>query len=286
MHVSKNFFIIVNYNSGSNILACIHSILQSQDVHPLIIVIDNASRDNSLEECRLKYPGLIYIYNTHNIGFASAANLGARYALERSATTITFCNPDAILSDTCTSLLIDAVTTKKLFIASPLIYKHDSSTIWFSGGKIDFLRFRTTHHKFQKATPAIISTTDYITGCVMTVHVDVFRKIGLFDERFFLYYEDADFSLRAKNEHFVLGIVTNAKAFHRELSENTKDTKTYFLVLSGLLFFEKHTRGLKKLWFLLHFKMRQIKNNFDLKKNKPLALSVYKAFRDYESFSK
>ncbi len=284
MHLLKHFFIIVNYNSGNNILSSVQSILQSRDIHPHIIIIDNASRDNSLEECRLKYPGLIYIYNTHNIGFASAANLGARYALERNASTITFCNPDAVLSENCASLLIHSVMEKNIGIASPLIFRNDT-TIWFASGKIDFLRCRTTHSFSLKIAPSINYSTDYITGCVMTVHADVLKKIGLFDERFFLYYEDADLSLRAKKAHFTLGIVTSAKAFHKEISENTKDAKTYFLVLSGLLFFQKHAHGLYKLWFLLQFNLRKIKNHFDRNKKLPLAQSVYKAFCDYESFS-
>ncbi|MEA3322780.1 MAG: hypothetical protein U9Q12_01015, partial [Patescibacteria group bacterium] len=109
----------------------------------------------------------------------------------------------------------------------------------------------------------------------------VFEKIGLFDENFFLYYEDADFSLRAKNNNFTLGVVPQAHAYHKEISENNIDQKTYFLVLSGLIFFEKHTHGIKKFWFHIHTTLRKIKNYFYCKKNKPFARSVRKAYHDY-----
>ena len=279
----KHFFIIVNYNSGDNIIHCIHSILQSRNIHPLIIIVDNASRDNSLEECKIKFPNFVYIYNTHNIGFGAAANVGTRYALERGATTITFCNPDVVLDKNCAQNLIASIQSQKVHIVSPAIYRENTyKNIWFCGGMINYFTCRATHRKACAKTAAALDlSTDYITGCVMTVHASVFTKIGLFDEKFFLYYEDADLSVRARTAGFTLAIVPSALAYHHEVSENDKESKTYFLVLSGLLFFHKHSHGIMQLWFYCHFYLRRIKNYFERKKNMPLALSVYRAYCDY-----
>ncbi len=277
---NKHYFVIVNYNSGVHIIDCINSIVQSQNINPSIIIVDNASRDNSLENCKSRFPNLVYIYNSHNIGFAAGANTGARLALEHGATTVTFCNPDAIIEKTCANLLISSITHNKADIVSPVIYKKSSQNIWFSGGHISFFHMRATHTN-PLPVKTILTDIDYISGCVMTVSSSVFEKIGLFDEKFFLYYEDADFSLRAKDNDFTLGIVPQAHAYHSELSENNKEQKTYFLVLSGLIFFKKHTSGIKKLWFHIHTSLRKIKNYFDCKKNKPLACSVRKAYHDY-----
>ena len=285
MEEKRHFFVIVNYNGGSHIIHCIHSILQSKKLHPLIIIVDNASTDQSLEQCKIKYPNLIYIYNTHNIGFAAAANIGTRYALERSATTVTYCNPDAYITPDCAYQLIKAVEKKNVAIVSPLILDGSHQKHWFCGGKIDFFRFRATHTCSTKNHLSHIIPSDYISGCVMTISSQVYAKIGLFDERFFLYYEDADISLRARNNGFVIGIVPQAQAFHKEISEEQKDTKTYFLVLSGLLFFDKHTHGLQKIWFHIHYRLRKLKNDRDRKKTSPLAQSVYKAFLDYEKIT-
>ncbi len=284
MQNKKHYFIIVNYNSGTNIIECINSILRSKKIHPYIIVVDNASKDNSLENCKKHFPNLIYIYNTHNIGFAGGVNIGLRFALEREAATITLCNPDAIIDSECATKLISTILTKKADIISPVIYKYNSPDIWFAGGDISYKKMRATHthikNDFQNQS---ILTTDYNTGCVMTINPRVFKQIDLFDEKFFLYYEDADFSLRAKNAGFILGILPTAKAWHKEVSEQENKQKTYFLVFSGLLFFEKHTTGLKKIWFLINLKLRKIKNYFDLKKNKPLSQQVHKAYLDYAS---
>jgi GT2 family glycosyltransferase len=281
-YTKKHYFIIVNYNSGDYIIDCIDSIMQSQNIRPYIIVVDNASRDNSLESCKLQFPNLTYIYNSHNIGFAAGANIGARLALEKGASTVTFCNPDAVLEKTCANLLISTITSRNIDILSPVIYKENTNDIWFSGGHISFSKMKTTHTN-PLPTTDLITDIDYITGCVMTVSADVFNKIGLFDENFFLYYEDADFSLRAKKANLKLGVLPQAHAYHTEISEQNKDQKTYFLVLSGLIFFNKHTPGFKKLWFKVHTTLRKIKNYFDCKKNKPLAHSVRKAYQDYAS---
>ena len=281
--MKKHYFVIVNYNSGTDLINCVESILYSDNITPHIIIVDNASRDGSLEECKARFPKFTYIYNTHNIGFAAGANIGVRYALERSAATITFCNPDATIDKGCAHALISAVTSKKVDIVSPIIYKHNTSDHWFSGGKISFFKMRATHeHISKKQNAQSIISTDYITGCVMTVSAHIFQKISLFDEDFFLYYEDADLSLRAQNAGFTLGIIPSAKAHHKEVSEQTNPQKTYFLVLSGLKFFDKHTQGLNRLWFHTHLALRKMKNNFDLKKNKPLAKQVHKAYEDFE----
>lgn len=283
MHNAKDFFVIVNYNSGHNIISCIQSILSSKGPQPTIVVVDNASRDNSLEECKSRFPKAIYIYNSHNIGFAAAANIGARYALERNARTVTFCNPDVILHKNCISYILHAIENGA-DIVSPIIYKDISrKEIWFAGGTVDFKKMRAIHKKFSD--PLSTPPNAFISGCVMTVAAPVFQKIGLFDERFFLYYEDADFSLRAQKNDFTLRIAKDAYAFHKEVSEENKEIKTYFLVLSGLFFFSKHSYGIKKIYFHIHHILRKIKNYFDRKRNTPLAESVHKAFIDYKQRS-
>ena len=202
--MDKHYFVIVNYNSGSDLINCVESILYSDNITPHIIIVDNASRDGSLEECKSRFPKFTYIYNTHNIGFAAGANIGTRYALERSAVTVTYCNPDAILDTKCADILTSTVEAQKVDIASPLIYKHDSSTHWFSGGNISFFKMRATHRNIsKKQSDKFLISTDYITGCVMTVSASVFEKISLFDEDFFLYYELLYFYIYEAHEAYL-----------------------------------------------------------------------------------
>jgi hypothetical protein len=126
--------------------------------------------------------------------------------------------------------------------------------------------------------------TDYITGCAMLVRAEVFRKIGLFDEDFFLYWEDVDFSLRTKKAGFKSMVVSNSWVYHAEQSERENKNKLYWLVFSGLLFFKKNTPWFLKPWIALYICMRKIKNTQDIfwKKNEHAEM-VKKAYVDFKN---
>ena len=280
---STHFFIIVNYNAGADLITCVRSILASRAVTPQIVIVDNASTDTSLRDCQKSFPHLHYIRNTHNSGFGAAANRGMRHALHSGAQTLTLCNPDAVIDPNCMHRIYTAMREHSVHIASPVIYRDaDHTDVWFAGGTLHWWRMRAVHTPHTSLPDVPVCTdTDYITGCVMTIDRLVCEKIGLFDERFFLYYEDADISVRAQKSGFTLGVVTNAHAVHAEVSENTPAHKTYFLVLSGLIFFRKHTRGIRTIYFYLHFALRRLKNFCDRLRKKPLSSTVNNAFRDY-----
>lgn len=281
----KHFFIIVNYNGGDHIISAIQSILLSKNISPHIIIVDNNSSDNSLEKCKMLFPDIIYISHEKNTGFASAANTGMRYAYKNSAATITLLNPDALLDQKCMSRIIQKTQNLDPCIASPIIFEDEKkSKVWFSGGKIDFIRMRAIH-KTPKNLSKPLPENSFISGCVMTISRGIIDTIGFFDEGFFLYYEDADFSLRAQKNNLELYIVENAYAYHKELSEKTPEKKTYYLVFSGLLFFKKHAENIQKPYFFIYTKLRKIKNDLDRKNKKSLSYIVHEAFNDFKKRS-
>ncbi|PID51636.1 MAG: hypothetical protein CR954_00770 [Candidatus Moraniibacteriota bacterium] len=248
-----------------------------------IIVVDNHSTDTSLRDCQKRFPSCIYIRCTKNHGFARGANRGAREALDRGADTVTFCNPDAVLDPLCMTRLYKALHRHPDSIVTPHIYtditRHKT---WFCGGHIDFWRMRAVHtHPCNTTQP--LGKNAFLSGCVLTVPQSVFARIGFFDERFFLYYEDVDFSLRAHNAGIALRIVPDAYAYHAEVSEDHKERKTYHLVLSGLRFFEKHAHNrVQKCYFALYFALRRLYNRIKGIHNNPLRTAVHRAYNDFE----
>ena len=187
--------------------------------------------------------------------------------------------------------------SEKIGVFSPIILKSNSKDIWFAGGKINWFRMRTQHitHNSQLATHNIknkirkipnskfqILNSDYITGCAMLIKKEVFKKTGLLDENFFLYYEDADFCVRAKREGFRSAVVTDAKIKHYEKSEENKKAKTYWLVVSGVYFFQKNSPWFLKPWIAIYLIMRKMKNKTDIDggKGSELAKEVARAYND------
>jgi GT2 family glycosyltransferase len=278
------FIVVLNFNGKDTLVNCLSSLYQSNYPEFEVVVVDNNSSDGSFEQARRLFSRARFIKNSSNLGFSKGNNIGIRYALEKFADYILVLNNDTLVEKTVLSKLAEVMEKNpRVGISSPLIFSADSK-IWFAGGQIDWLRMKAYH--LVKTRSAIPYKTQYISGCAMFIKKDVFKKIGLFDERFFLYYEDADFSVRARKAGFGLLVVPEASLQHFEKSNYANAFKIYWLVLSGLLFFRINASFLRKIWIVFYVLMRRAKNFYDLvfSKNK-IAISVHKAYRDFKKVS-
>lgn len=279
------FVIVLNYNGKQFLNPCLASIFQSDWPNLDVVVVDNNSIDGSFEAAKEKFSRVHFIKNSSNLGFSRGNNVGIRYALEQFADYVFLLNNDTLINNTTISDLVQAAEqTPDCAIFSPLILTSDRTNVWFSGGKINWLKMRAEHTLFEKkVTPY---ETEYLSGCAMLIRKKVFEKIGLFDERFFLYYEDVDFSLRAKRNSLGLCLIPSITIFHAEQSNKINPEKTYWLVLSALIFFRQHSSFLQRIWQILFLRLRKIKNFFTLKfKPNATALQVKKAYTDFAKIS-
>lgn len=276
---SRIYIVIVNYNGGQHLLTCLRSIFESYQ-RAEVVIVDNASRDQSLEQCKKAYPKLHYIYNTHNVGFAAGVNIGMRFALEHGAETVILVNPDAVLAKDTIGLLDEALQETSVGLAVPVIYDGEGSCVWFAGGTIDFKNQKVQHDTLIESDQPY--NVGFATGCVLAIDQKTCEKVGLFDERFFLYYEDADYSWRVSKNDLDIKLVPQAKVWHSEISELDMPQKTYFLVLSGLLFFEKHAQGVKKLTVFGRIFARYVYSVYKITFfPSEITRAVHKAFKDF-----
>ena len=283
----KVFIIILNYNGADVLPACLDSVYKLNYPNKEVVVVDNNSSDNSFEEARKKFRNFHFIKNSHNAGFASGNNVAIKWALEKMADYIFLLNNDTIIKGDALIKMVNIMErSTELGIISPTIYQEKSKRIWFAGGKINWLKMRTEHKKNKNnceiidKNKTLLLNTDYITGCAMLIRKNVFSEIGLFDEKFFLYYEDADFSYRAKQEGFNLGVASQATVFHFEKSTKNPN-KIYWLVLSGILFFKKNSPWFYKPWIIFYLFLRKLKNTYIVRKEKTeISLKIKKAFQD------
>ncbi len=278
---SKVFVIILNYNGKDTIKACLDSIYKSDYPDFEVVVVDNASRDGSFEVAKNYFSRAHFILNEKNIGFAAGNNVAIRFALEKFADYIFLFNNDATIEKNTLSKLVSAAESdEKTGILSPVIYKPDGE-VWFAGGRIKWLKMRTEH--LAETHNCAFLRTDFISGCAMLIKKEVFREIGLLDEKYFLYYEDADFCLRAGRKRFKCAVIPSARAIHFEKSGRNMENKTYWLVLSGLIFFKKNASLIFRPWIGFYLILRRIKNWLDVKNKKnKISLAVQKAYRDYK----
>ena len=282
----KVFVIVLNYNGGELLRGCLRSVFQLDYPNFEVVLVDNASTDGSLEMAKESFSRAHIIRSDQNRGFSAGNNLGIRFALEKMTDFVFLLNPDALMEkNTLTHLIETAENNPQAGILSPVIFQDQSEKIWFAGGRIEWSKMRATH--LQKITSENHYQSEYLSGCAMLVRKDVFKKIGLLDEDYFLYYEDTDFSFRASQSGFQLLVVPKTKVFHFEKSENNLAFKTYWLVFSGLLFFNKNATTFTKIWLKFYLLGRKMKNWRELRKGgHPLAETVKRAYNDYTQWKR
>lgn len=280
----KVFIVILNYNGKEVIKKCLASVFKIDYPNFEVVIVDNNSMDGSFEIAKSTFSRASFIKNEENLGFSAGNNIGIRFAVERMADYVLILNPDTeVEKDFLKKLVEEGEKNSQAGILSPVIFKGETREIWFSGGKIKWLRMKSKHEKDIKKKESY--ETEFISGCSMLIKAEVFKKNGLFDENFFLYWEDADFSIRARRAGFKNVVVSASWVYHSEESEKNNKNKIYWLVFSGLLFFKKNTPFLLRLWIAVFVFLRKLKNKgafLRKRKNQEIAKMVRKAYLDFD----
>lgn len=226
----KVFIVILNWNGQKDTLACLNSLKNLDYSNFKIILIDNASTDNSVGVFKSQIPNfknkITLIENKDNLGFPAGNNVGIKYALKNNAEYVLLLNNDTVVDKDFLKEIVAAGEKNVLIgILGPKIYFFDDpKRIWFAGGKFNWIS-GSSHIGFgeiDKGQFEISKEVNFITGCAMLIKKEVFEKIGFLDGRFFLYYEDTDFCLRAKKRGFKCLFAPRAKIFHKIPLENLK----------------------------------------------------------------
>lgn len=139
MENNSNFpkvsIIIVNWNGKEDTLKCIESVLQTDYPNYNIIVVDNASTDDSVKYLKEKYPEIIYLENKENLGWTGGNNTGMEYAIKNGADYCFLLNNDIILDKNCLKELIRiAKSNKRIGFVVPKVYYHDNPKKIYSAG--------------------------------------------------------------------------------------------------------------------------------------------------------
>src|SRR5665647_17768 len=221
--------IVLNYNGDMCLSSCLASLDQLAYPNKEIIVVDNGSSDDSFSRAEASFPQFTFVRNGKNEGFAKGMNIGMRLAFLHNADWCLLFNYDAeIDTQALSSLMVVAQKYPHAGLLSPMIYEKGSDRLWFGKGRIQFLRMRATHE--APSPEELVSESyrsEFLTGCALLIKKEVALTIGLLDERFFLYYEDADYSLQETEAGFENLVVPRARVWHSEESK-ANPRKTYF----------------------------------------------------------
>lgn len=280
----KVFFVIVNYNGEEVLEDCLRSVFSSEYLNFEVVVVDNASSDASMCIVKKFFPKAHCLFQGENRGFAGGSNVGIRFALEHKAEYIFLLNNDAIIKKDTIAVLARYAKNDPRGVFSPLVLSSENpERVWFCGGHIDWFRMRATHRKnFLVKTERI--SAEYLSGCALFIPKGAFYEVGLLDEEYFLYYEDADWCFRAREAGYRLWVVTKARVIHTEQSETKNPLKIYFLVLSGILFFHKNAKGYRRWWLSFYLRIRIWKNRLEKTFHLGDSITVHNVYNAYADF--
>ncbi len=285
----KVAIIVVNYKGFKETIDCLKSLFELDYPNFNIIVIENSSPNNSFEKIRnflkrltpdSKRLRIRLIKSKENLGFAGGCNLGIKKAEKLGADYFLLLNPDTTVEPDFLKKLIKvavkpesykAIKTKvkkgeKLGFLGPRIFYEDKETVYSNGGFINKKLTGAILKDHGKAKKELNNSnepfiTNYITGTALLLSKKVLKDIGLMDESYFLYYEDSDWAIKAREKNYFHVIVPSAIIYHKgyHAIEYLSFNYIYYLTRNGYFLAWKNGNLWKKNFVVFYSIYKLIK---------------------------
>jgi GT2 family glycosyltransferase len=242
-------YIIVTYNSADFIGSCLDSIdaQKSGYIKTEIIIVDNASTDSTAEMAKKQFPDLTLKENRENVGFAAAVNQAVSLS---TGGYILLLNPDTIikenflekyfsfLKNTSDASIVGVKLVDENNKHQPSAWKKISLLTIF----IEMLFPYNLSIRLVTKSPETPRQVDNVSGACMLVRRDAFEKLNGFDTRFFLYYEEIDFCMRATQKGYKVYYNPDIEVCHFIAKSSSENRESFFfnLYYNKLLFIKKH----------------------------------------------
>ena len=249
--------VILNWNNSQDTIECLSSVFEIQYDNYFVIIVDNGSTDGSIDRIYQAYPNIELLSLATNTGYAFGNNAGISRAITLGAEYILILNNDTIVSLSCLKELISvAVTNKIIGMVGPKMYCMDPPGTLYSKGSFVLWKQAKTFHRgmFQQETlhsgDEFPDKVDYIAGCGVLVSKQLIDEIGVFNEDFFLNYEDAEWGIRAQRFGYEVWYVPKAILWHKISSTLglSSPANTYYMTRNSLRFFWMNSTGVIR-WY-------------------------------------
>jgi GT2 family glycosyltransferase len=223
------------------------SIEQQTYTNFVVYCVDNASTDDSVEQCRARGDRYTVIENNRNVGVAAGNNIGTKAAIADGCEFVLFLNNDVLFGPELFAQLVEGLSSHHCSMTTPLAYYHDRpNVIWAAGGYFQrWFGYRCLHYGDGELDQGQYSTSrrvQYTPTCCVLVRRSLFSTVGMMDERYFAYWDDTDFMLRAYLRGEILYLISDAKLWHKvsSLIGISSPFRTRFAHRNHALYGHKH----------------------------------------------
>lgn len=243
--------IILNWNAATTTIRCVQNIVAWKHLQPKIVVVDNASTDNSRELIARECPQIQLIHNQTNQGFAGGNNRAIEQVLAGGNASILLLNNDALIEEADTLRLLQTLqANEQIGFIGPLLYDAEKKDRLLSAGSKDPAKHHHSHnHKLPAGGP--VQIVECVPGTVILGRTELWRSTGLLDEAYFFGSEVADLCLRARQHGYLSAIDTRARAYHA-LGHSSKFRGTlypYYIIRNRFLLIRKFHQKWKIFYY-------------------------------------
>lgn len=217
--MAKVCVLTVAWNQVEKTLACLATVFEQTILPDEVILVDNASTDNTIVQVTSQFPEVTVLAQPENRGFAGGYNVGLRYALENDFDYVLLINNDTLLAVDCLQqLLAKAKTTPGAgLITAKIYYAEDRERIWTVGAKahprlLDMID--KGNDELDRGQWSEARDIDFAPLCGVLLTRPVLETVGLLDEQYFVYYEDMDYCHRIRKAGFRLRLAPDAVIYH------------------------------------------------------------------------
>lgn len=269
--VKNTGIVIVNFNSAADIERCLESLTKLTEQNFFIVIVDSCSSDGSGKILQAKFAGtkIRVILSPQNQGFAAACNLGIAYARAYGAAHTWLLNPDTEVDPAALGALLDELKKDEnvAAVGSKILYPEENGKqiLWGAGGKIDF----------QNRTIAMIGSgeedtgkynsvadCDYLPGCSLLIRFSAIETIGYLPEDYFMYFEETDWCVRARQLGLLLRYVPASVVIHHfDDNKMQKPFGVYYYNRNFYRFWFQRSAWRERIQLLAFVKFKELPQN-------------------------
>ncbi len=235
--MTNTVVVLVNYKGAIDTWSCIQS-LSKCNIPPEIIVVDNTPNDPDLNDVLARYPEVKLIKAPDNLGFGRGNNLAIDWILKHTEHKYIFVlNNDTTIKPDAIEQMEEVMQSdsKVGIVSARIVFAEDENKLWYGGGEVDWKRGGgKVPGVLGSADAALALKARYVTfasGCAMMIRREILQQYGGFDERYFMYEEDLELSLRVQENGWKIWYAPSAVIKHIGQGSLRKDGEKFIGVL-------------------------------------------------------